>query len=97
MESVLENAWASRMRTTASNAYGVSLRSREYRRDTEAARESTIDAVEALMFDSEEWANVPATEISDIAHEVVDRYERDRRETEATRAMIADMEDEGLL
>jgi hypothetical protein len=39
----------------------------------DATRDDAIDAVETALFNDEEWAPVKATDISDIAHEAVDR------------------------
>lgn len=46
--------------------------------DRDEARYEAIDVVESYLLHDEAWADVPATDISDIATEIVDAELRDR-------------------
>jgi hypothetical protein len=72
----LERAWESRIESYADNA--VSALSKDYRCDENASgldmdglRLEASERVAARLFDSLQWENVKATDISDIAYEAV--------------------------
>lgn len=69
----LEKAWAERIESFAREAVRA-----EYRRggrdgDREGVLFDATEVVTARLLDSERWANVTATDISDIAYEAVNR------------------------
>lgn len=66
--SKLERAWAITLRDKARVA--LSRLEGEYEDDTEGLHMAVREAVERVMFDSERWFTVKATDISDIAYEV---------------------------
>ena len=90
----LEESWRGRLAATAKDAQS---RARRQGHDLDYQRDEMIDAVEALLFDSEEWAAIAATDISDLAHEIVEDVLKAQRAWAADRAMVADMERDGLL
>jgi hypothetical protein len=65
----LEQLWATRM---AACAFDARRKARREGRELDHQRDEMIDAVEKMLFDSLEWENVEAVDISDIAHEAVD-------------------------
>lgn len=68
----LERAWESRIKSYAHDAvYRLVPEGGWSERDTWQLEAS--DAVAARLLDSEQWANVKATDISDIAYEAVGR------------------------
>src|SRR5215467_142584 len=74
----LENAWAERIESFARAAVRQAKPSHpdpEHNRgyDPEGLRLEASEIVSARLLDSERWANVKATDISDIAYEAVNR------------------------
>lgn len=61
----LEIAWRDRIEARARRAFN--------NHEGSDAEEAAIDAVEEMLLHSEQWQNVAATDISDIAREAVDR------------------------
>lgn len=64
----LEQKWIGFLEAEAHAAViALSLAAKE---SLDAIRDAAIDAVEKVLFEADEWVNVPATEISDLAYEV---------------------------
>jgi len=71
----LEKAWAERIESFARTAIR-DLRSTSYSGeafDRDGLQFDATEVVSARLLDSERWANVKATDISDIAYEAVNR------------------------
>jgi len=73
----LEIAWRERIEGYAASA--VSKLAREFQDDTEGLRLEATQLVEVRLFDSLQWENVNATDISDISYEAVSKEIDSRR------------------
>jgi hypothetical protein len=94
----LEQAWKSRIEAAARDAL-TSYRPGDFDPGYDGRHDHVTDEVEKLLFDSLEWEHVLATDISDIAYEAATKAIAAQREAAwaADRAMVADMERDGLL
>jgi hypothetical protein len=73
----LETAWADRIASFATEA--VEQLASTCGDDVDGLRLEATEVVAARLLNSDRWANVKATDVSDIAYEAVDREIASRR------------------
>ena len=94
----LERQWAARISAAAADALR-NYPAGDYEPGYDGRHDHVTDVVSSLLLDSADWTDIPATDISDIAYEAATQALANERERAwaADRAMVADMERDGLL